>query len=233
MKNIFFLFFAIFNLTFSYVNIHPTFFDKRIDFNGSYQEYTLFNQSSNTVLYRIYVEPHSKGSNKDMSDWVNFYPRSLTLKPGESGKIQVDIASKKKLEAGEYSAVLGIRELPIYEKVVSEKGAGLSILTDLKLVLNGYAGDINPNLQFSNLNVDINKNTITLNGSVKNIGKRRGKYELYLDEYFLGNLRIHSNEKLDLNALDFKYSGEIKNKLKKELLIIDYIDKKPIGKIKL
>ncbi|MGL5314619.1 MAG: hypothetical protein ACRC92_15315, partial [Peptostreptococcaceae bacterium] len=108
-----------------------------------------------------------------------------------------------------------------------------SILTDLKLVLNGYAGDINPNLQFSNLNVDINKNTITLNGSVKNIGKRRGKYELYLDEYFLGNLRIHSNEKLDLNALDFKYSGEIKNKLKKELLIIDYIDKKPIGKIKL
>lgn len=233
MKLTFFLFFAIFNLSFSYVNIHPTFFDKRIDMNGSYQEFTLFNQSNDTVLYRIYVEPHSKVSNKDMSSWINFYPRSLTLKPGESGKIQVDIASKKKIEAGEYSAILGIRELPVYEKVISENGAGLSILTDLKLVLNGYAGDINPKLQFSNLNVDIKKNSISLKGAVQNIGKRRGKYELYLGEYFLGNLRIHSNEKLNLDTLDFKYSGEIEKAPKKELIIIDYIDKKPVGKIKL
>ncbi|MGL5935501.1 MAG: hypothetical protein ACRCZI_07750 [Cetobacterium sp.] len=233
MKLIFFLFFATFNLTFSYVNIHPTFFDKRIDFNGSYKEFTLFNQSNNTVLYRIYTEPHLGSTNKDMSSWVNFYPRSLTLKPGESGKIQVEIASKKKLENGEYSAVLGIRELPVYEKVISEKGAGLSILTDLKLVLNGYAGDINPKLQLSNLNLDITKTSIALAGEVKNIGKRRGKYELYIGEYFLGNLRIHSNEKLNLSNLDFKYSGEIKNNFKKELIIIDYTDKKQVGKIKL
>ncbi|MGL4652738.1 hypothetical protein [Cetobacterium sp.] len=233
MKFIFFLFFGIFNLTFSYINIHPTFFDKRIDLNGSYQEFTLFNQSKDTVLYRIYTEPHSKETSKDMSAWINFYPRSLTLRPGESGKIQIDIASKKKIPVGEYSAVLGIRELPIYEKVISEKEVGLSILTDLKLVLNGYAGDINPKLQFSNLSIDTTKDSISLKGVVQNIGKRRGKYELYLGDYFLGNLRIYSNEKLDLGTLDFKYSGEIKNNLKKELIIVDYLDKKPVGKIKL
>ncbi|MGL5613148.1 hypothetical protein, partial [Cetobacterium sp.] len=90
---ILFLFFIIFKLSLSYINIHPTFFDKPIDFGGSYQEFTLFNQSSDTVLYRIYCESYKDSSNKDMSKWVNFYPRSITLAPGESGKIQVSIAS--------------------------------------------------------------------------------------------------------------------------------------------
>ena len=115
---ILFLFFVIFKLSLSYINIHPTFFDKSIDFEGSYQEFTLFNQSNDTVLYRIYCEPYKDSTNKDMSKWVNFYPRSITLAPGESGKIQVSVASNSKIEWGEYSAVLGVRELPLYEKVI-------------------------------------------------------------------------------------------------------------------
>lgn len=230
---ILFLFFIIFKLSFSYINIHPTFFDKPIDFGGSYQEFTLFNQSNETVLYRIYCEPHSGTTGKDMSRWVNFYPRSLTLAPGESGKIQVTVASNSKIEAGEYSAVLGIRELPIYEKVLKENSSGLGILTDLKLVINGYAGDISPKLVFSNLNLQVAPNKITLNGSVENRGERRGKFELYIDNYFLGNLRIHSNESLSLTDLDFSYTGQHKVKSKKNLIIVDYITKKTVGKIKL
>lgn len=230
---ILFLFFIIFKLSLSYINIHPTFFDKPIDFGGSYQEFTLFNQSNETVLYRIYCEPHSGATGKDMSRWVNFYPRSLTLAPGGSRKIQVTVASNSKIEAGEYSAVLGIRELPIYEKVLKENSSGLGILTDLKLVINGYAGDISPKLVFSNLNLQVTPNKITLNGSVENRGERRGKFELYIDDYFLGNLRIHSNESLSLTDLDFSYTGQHKVKSKKNLIIVDYITKKTVGKIKL
>lgn len=62
---ILFLFFIIFKLSLSYINIHPTFFDKPIDFGGSYQEFTLFND---TVLYRIYCESYKDSSNKDMKD---------------------------------------------------------------------------------------------------------------------------------------------------------------------
>lgn len=230
---IFFIFFIIFKLSLSYINIHPTFFDKPIDFEGSYQEFTLFNQSSDTVLYRIYCESYKDSSNKDMSKWVNFYPRSITLAPGETGKIQVSIASNSKIEAGEYSAVLGIRELPLYEKVIKENYSGLGILTDLKLVINGYAGKISPKLVFSNLDLEIHSNKISLNGFVENRGERRGKFELYIDDYFLGNLRIHSKESLNLKDLEFTYTGPHKLKQKKTLIIIDYITKKTVGKIKL
>lgn len=230
---ILFLFFVIFKLSLSYINIHPTFFDKSIDFEGSYQEFTLFNQSNDTVLYRIYCEPYKDSTNKDMSKWVNFYPRSITLAPGESGKIQVSVASNSKIEWGEYSAVLGVRELPLYEKVIKENSSGLGILTDLKLVINGYAGNISPKLAFSNLNLEINPNKISLNGVVQNLGERRGKFELYIDDYFLGNLRIHSKESLDLKDLQFTYSGSHKLKSKKNLIIVDYITKKTVGKIKL
>lgn len=227
------LFFVVFNFSFGYVNIHPTFFDKPIDFNGSYQEFTLFNQSSEKVLYRIYCESYKVKGEKDMSKWVTFYPRSLTLEPGESGKIQVSIASNSKIESGEYSAVLGIRELPLYEKIISEKSSGLGILTDLKLVLNGYAGNISPKLLFSNLNLDLKPEKISLNGVVKNSGKRRGKFELYVDDYFLGNLRIHQSETLDLNSLDFSYLGKYNLNSKKNLIIVDYVTKQIVGKIKL
>lgn len=230
---ILFLFFVIFKLSLSYINIHPTFFDKSIDFEGSYQEFTLFNQSNDTVLYRIYCEPYKDSTNKDMSKWVNFYPRSITLAPGESGKIQVSVASNSKIEWGEYSAVLGVRELPLYEKVIKENSSGLGILTDLKLVINGYAGNISPKLAFSNLNLEINPNKISLNGIVQNLGERRGKFELYIDDYFLGNLRIHSKESLNLKDLKFIYNGNHKLKSKKNLIIIDYITKKTVGKIKL
>ena len=230
---ILFLFFIIFKLSLSYINIHPTFFDKPIDFGGSYQEFTLFNQSSDTVLYRIYCKSYKDSSNKDMSKWVNFYPRSITLAPGESGKIQVSIASNSKIEAGEYSTILGIRELPLYEKVIKDKSSGLGILTDLKLVINGYAGKISPKLVFSNLNLEINPNKISLNGIVENRGERRGKFELYIDDYFLGNLRIHSKESLSLKDLEFTYTGNHKLKSKNNLIIVDYITKKTVGKIKL
>ena len=230
--NILSLFFLLFKLTVSYVNIQPTHFDKKIDFDGSYQEYTLFNQSNTPVTYRIYSEPYSKGD-KDMSKWINFYPRSLTLQPGETGKIQVSIASQKKIPSGEYTAVLGVRELPLYEKVITEKKAGLGILTDLKIVLNGYSGNISPKLQFSNLKTVVENNSISLKGDVLNKGDRRGKYELYIDNYFLGNLRVLSKEKLNLDNLDFKYTGEKKITKTNYLIIVDYVTKKEVGKIKI
>lgn len=228
MKNIFFLFFALFNLTFSYININPTFFDKRIDYDGSYQEYTLFNPSKNKVTYRIYTEAYTKGETLDMSKWVQFYPRSLTLNPGESGKIQVKVASNSKIKSGEYSAVLGVRELPLYEKIRDEKSSGIGILTDLKLVLNGYAGDVNPKLKFSNLSANIEKNLISISGLVKNVGERRGKFELYLDEYFLGNLRIYSKEEIDLKSAGFEFKGKLKKNPKSSLIIRDYISKEVV-----
>ena len=226
------LFLFLFKLSFSYINIHPLFFDKPIDHNGSYQEFTLFNQSSDPILYRIYVEENPKNKEMSMHKWVNFYPRSLTLKPGEIGKIQMSIASHSKLPKGEYSTIFGIREIPIFQKEKTEN-SNLSVYTDLKMVLNGYAGNIQPNLNFKNLKVLEKNKKIILQGQVHNIGERRGKFELYIDNNFLGNLRIHSNESLNLDNLNFYCNRELITKKPKYLIINDYITKKQIKKIKI
>ena len=50
----------------AYVNITPLTFDKRIDGEGGYKEYTLSNSSKNITKYRIYIEKNNK--EYDMSD---------------------------------------------------------------------------------------------------------------------------------------------------------------------
>ncbi|MGL6114497.1 MAG: hypothetical protein ACRC1R_05605 [Cetobacterium sp.] len=214
LKNILIGFLCIFNLTFSYINIHPTSFDKRIDFQGSFQEYTLENNSSNPLMYRIYLEEH-RDKKLSMKDYIDYYPKSLTLKPGESGTIKVHISSNCQIPKGEYFAILGIRELPVFLEKSQDK-SNIKILTDLKLSLMGYGGDIYSDLKFKNLKL-INKNQkIILGGSIENIGEKRGKYEIYLNDHFLGNLRILSKETLNLENLDFSSNEKIlsKNKIK-------------------
>lgn len=232
MKKIY-LFFLIFKLTFSYINIHPTTFDKPIDNDGSYQEFTLFNQSSAPILYRIYSEPDPENLDRSMHRWMNFYPKTITLKPGEMGKIQLNIASHSKLEIGEYSAVLGVREIPIYEEVIKGNGANVSIYTDLKMVLTGYAGNASPKLKLNDLKILENGEKVKLHGSVENLGERRGKFEIYLGNNFLGNIRVMSKEKLKFHDFDFSFKRKDKEKISNVLIFKDYESKKIIGKIKI
>lgn len=224
------LFLFIYKFTFSYINIHPIFFDKRIDNSGSYQEFTLINELNEPIMYRVYTEEYSKNPSISMHKWINFYPRSLTLNPGEKGKIKISVASHSNLPHGEYSAILGIREIPIFN---TKESSMLSMYTDLKLQLNGYAGNIYPELIFKNLKLKDTLKKVYLQGSVFNDGKRRGKFELYLDNNFIGNLRIHTNETLNLKDLNFYYNKNKNFKIPNFLIIKDYITKKEIKKIKL
>lgn len=231
MKKLY-LFFLVFKLTFSYINIHPTTFDKPIDNEGSYQEFTLFNQSNDSILYRIYSEEDSDPQIKSMVNWMNFYPKTLTLKPGEMGKIQLSIASHSKLKEGEYAGILGIREIPIYKEIQKNTGTNIKTYTDLKIVLMGYAGDIAPKLKFTDLKI-LETNYIKLCGFIENIGEKRGKFEFYLGNNFLGNLRIMSNEKINLNHFDFSFKKKDKYNISNILIIKDYESKKIIKKIKI
>lgn len=232
MKNLF-IFFLIFKITLSYINIYPTNFDKKIDYDGSYQEFILFNQSNNSVLYRIYLEEDVKNINSSMVSWMNFYPRSLTLKPGESGKIQLSIASYKKLKEKEYFGILGIREIPIYKESKRNNQSNISIFTDLKLVLTGFGGDIFPILKTENIKIYKNKNTFKIYGFVKNIGKRRGRFKLYLGDIFLGNLLILPKEKLKLEDFNFSFNLKKKKDISNILIFKDYKSKKIVKKVKI
>lgn len=227
--------FLLSQIVFGYINIHPTTFDKRIDRGGSYQEFTLHNSKSEPIMYRIYSE--TDGENSLMADGMEIYPRSLILKPGETRKIQLHIAVDEKLPPGEYSAILGVRELPVYEKA-KNGNVGVTILTDFRLVLNGYAGDIAPILKTENLKLidekdSESRDSLKLIGKIENIGKLRGRFEVFASSNFLGNLRIMAGEKLDFKDFDFSVRKDENFKKPEEIIIKDYESKKEVMKVKI
>ncbi len=97
---------------FSYMNVDPVIFDKRIDNGGATQEYHITNVTNSPIGYRVYTEKIPEAKN-DMTSWIEYYPRELKLSPGETGKIKVLIEAPDKVKKGEYISTLGIKEVNI------------------------------------------------------------------------------------------------------------------------
>lgn len=228
LKYLFFYFLLVGFKAFSYINIYPTTFDKSIDKGGNWEEYILYNKTPNSIRYQISLS--DDGIKNSMKDWIEFYPRVLTIKPGKSEKVKVYIKSPKSVAAGEYLATLEIKEnlVPSLEK--SSSKSGVQILTHLKMDIVGFVGNLSPKFQLNNFSIKINKKKLTINGKIKNIGNRRGTVNLILstgrkkDDYNLGTIRILKNEAIDLSKLTHEVNEE--NILKKinqykKLILID------------
>ena len=184
---IFFLLISI--QLFSYTNIYPLTFDERIDGQGGYKEYTLTNVTNKTLRYKIYEEKIQ--DTFDMSKWVELYPKILTLKPGEKGKLNILVTSPKGTKNGEYLMNLCIKEIGYPSESLKSE---IEILTNLKIELAGVVGDLKPRLDLK-----INKNKVFL----KNIGDMRYTFELYLQDSkdkksFIQSVRLFSKEKKDI-----------------------------------
>ena len=135
-KNIFIILMLLFSKIYSYVNIHPVNFDKNIGGSGEIEEYYLYNGTNTSIKYIFSVEKSKKG--KDMTSWVEYYPKTLNLKPGQEGVLKVFIKAPKGSESGEYTTVLGIKEMPVAtEKEMKNKSSTLKILTNLKMEIVG------------------------------------------------------------------------------------------------
>lgn len=206
------LFCILGNLTYSYININPVHFDKVITGKGDGQEYTLYNGTSLPVRYTVYLDKPER--EKTMEEWIEYYPKSITLQPGSEGKVRIYIKTPEKIEAGEYRAILGFREMAVPTEEAMRKGEStVKLLTNLRMEITGFAGDISPQLEFSGTSILKRESSIEFLGEIKNTGKRRGKYELYLtnsknrEKYFLGDMNILSGEKVDFS----QFNQEIKN----------------------
>lgn len=211
-KKTFILFFFLCSITFSYINIFPVNFNKRIDLNDGVVEYSLYNKTEKTVRYRISLLDSDKNS---MAEWGEVYPTTLSLKPGEEKTIKLYIKAPKNAKKGEYSAFLNVKEMefPNLEKNSSRKNT-VNILTNLTMEILGYVGDVEPKLDIRNLKVTKEKTKISLDGNIKNIGERSGNYNLFLsdakgnNQYFLGDFNILKNEALDFSD----FNQDIKDK---------------------
>lgn len=212
-KSIFIILMILFSKVYPYVNIHPVTFDKNIGGAGEVQEYYLYNGTNTGIKYLFSMEKSK--DKKDMTNWVEYYPKVLNLKPGQEGVLKVFIKAPAGTENGEYTTVLGVKEMPVVtEKDMKSKSSTLKVLTNLKIEIVGYVGKLKTNLNLSNLVVKKEDNRLSFSGKIKNIGDRRGTFSFYLTDsrnknsFLLGNKRILKGEELDLK----EFNQEIKDK---------------------
>lgn len=225
-KLIYILLFIISQFSYSYVNVYPLKFDKKIDGNGGNETFFLHNYTGKKVRYRIYAEESITDKTRDMSKWIDFYPRSITLVPGEEKEVKVFIGAPPSTPKGEYLAVLGFKQVEIPELSEDNKMLeknNLQVFTDLKVEIAGIVGDVKSKIIGENISIRILDNgKVKLNGKVKNIGDKRGFYKIVLfnsngkEKILLGTKRILKGRELDFSTLDYEVEDEImKKKLKK------------------
>lgn len=202
--------------SFAYMQVAPIIFDKRIDQGGAIQEFYITNPTNQEVGYRIYKEKSDTGL--DMTPYMEFYPKSLKLKPGQSEKVRVYIEAPKDSTEGEYTTIMGIKEINIPS--VKKSGNGnVIIYTDLKLELAGYVGNLKPNLEIKDLKLKNNELTF----KISNIGEIRTKVEAYLiddlkEAKYLDTFRLLKNKESNFNQ-----KLNLKN-LKNPRLVINDMD---------
>lgn len=229
IKHIFLLFLLMFSSAFSYINIHPTEFNKKVDGQGGLIEYNLYNRTDKNVRYHISLLDSKEDS---MASWGEIYPKTLTLKPGEEKTIKLLIKAPKGTKEGEYSAVLNIKEMevPSLEKVKS-KNTSVTILTNFSMEILGYVGAINPNLEITDFSLKKSKKSLEFSGVMENTGKRSGRYNMFLTDskgnnrYFLGDFTILKNESIQLSDFNQNIKDEKTLKLLPKLNWIFIVDK--------
>ena len=95
----------------------------------------------------------------------------------------------------------------------------------------GYVGNISPKLDISNFNIKSANKKVDLKGTIKNIGDRAGKFNLYLSDskgnnkYFLGDFTILKDESIDLSDFNQEIKDERTLKILKNLNWIFIVDK--------
>lgn len=134
MKKIVFLVILFSKISLGYINIYPTEFDKDIT-NGATQIFKLYNRTDEERRYRIYIENVGKNS---MSQWIEIYPQSISLKPLEEDEIRIAITPPSSISKGEYRAKLVIKEVEVPRKKKEKK---VKLMTLFKLNMKGYVGE--------------------------------------------------------------------------------------------
>lgn len=121
-------------------DISSPYFAQRID-TGGYKEYTLKNRGEQTIRYKIEVKKSESGA--DMSEWINIYPKVMTIPPFESRTLKVYAQSPLGTSKGEYGFRLIVT--PLNVPVIKEESKKIEVNASIDFVpviqMYGYVGD--------------------------------------------------------------------------------------------
>ena len=153
----------------------PDGFEKRIDKGDGYQEFHFPNNTDRTMRYKFSATPGSKGRG-DMSQWVEFYPKVLTIKPRETGLLKVYAKSPEGTPEGENG--FHLESVPVDIPQIGKDGqeirasVGMKIATALEMI--GYVGDLEPKLQILNHRIYKEGGETKMDVTIKNNTPKRG-----------------------------------------------------------
>ena len=170
-------FLLIISTAFSF-HITPTFFEKRIDGPGGYQEFTMYNNSLKTQRFKVTALPGTGTYGGHMDKWVEYSPKIITIKPQSQSTLKIYIKAPKGTPEGEYSTFLNFKSVPVPD-ITKDDGKTVAAAARMALNVNlevvAYVGDLKPKLEISNLKISENKEKETvISFNVKNNTSKRG-----------------------------------------------------------
>ena len=199
MRNIYhlLLFFLLIFYTTIPFHIAPTFFEKRIDAGGGYQEFIMYNNSTKTQRFKVTVLPGTGEFNGHMDKWIEYNPKIITIKPKSQSAIKVYIKAPKGTPEGEYSTFLNFKSVPVPD-ITKDDGKTAAAAANIGLNINmevvGYVGDLKSKLEITNLKVtENNEGQAVVSFKVKNNTLKRGIW--YNIDVMSGNESHESVEK--------------------------------------
>lgn len=222
--------------------IDSTAFEQRID-GGGYREFSLNNRSEKTVRYKIEIkEDERDGKQKDMSKWVEVYPKVMTIPPLQKRVLKVFAKSPLETPKGEYGFRLIIT--PLNVPTLSEKQGKIQVNSSIDFIpviyMYGHVGDpeFEKNIELENSQFTVDKKTerVVYSGVVRN--KSFAGIELgikflttnstVVEGKYLGRIRRNSEKLVDI----FLSKDFIPKKIKR-IVIYDAVSLKKIKQIEL
>ena len=214
---------AFYSLSYSYINISPTSLDKNIGV-GAYEEFTLYNNTKIPIRYKITPMEMKESGVENMSQWMEIYPKIITVNPLDEASFKLYIKSPQKSKSGDYGAFLNIKQISAPKLKSDEKeqiSSGLTVMTNLNMGLYGYIGAETPNIAYENINIYMKENKSYLKLDLRNKTDRLIRVVLEVEDekkglYPIGEFRALKNQTLDINQ-EIKH---LKNKKEAKKLII-------------
>lgn len=204
-------------------DISRTDFDRRMDTGGGYREVEFTNHSEKPVRYKFSAITNDK--EKDMSKWVELYPKVMTIPPLEKRTLKIYAKSPKDKPWGEYSFYLNIDTLVVPTIKATSKGkivGTTSVSFVPRITMYGYIGETNyeKNIKFENIKFETENKKQFILGNIINDGdiganlvlRFMGGNEFVLNEKWLGRIGKNSNQniKIELDGFKIKDIKELK-----------------------
>lgn len=184
--SIFFLFLTIYKSGYSYINIYPYKVYLDSENNKTEESIVFYNKTTLPLRYKLSIK------DKSLKEVVSFYPRVVTLNPGDEKEINLKLESNRQsLQKREYKAEILIEQLkvPLRDREGKFiKSSGVEVYPKVKIPLNLYLGE-------APIRVRAKKNKLI------NISEREINIEIFI-----------ANEKVDKkDRLKFIKSINLKN----------------------